>query len=172
MRTRWFGWVLLAFLTMVSESASADDHDFSRLVKVIESRYRTHRDHIPLWGFVKPVLKTARPLGANGLEIAVFEDLNLDRSGSPEELAVLVQGALNSSWRPMLCVCSKRDGERTLIYANAIGKKLRLMILTMDGDGAVVLEARFKPDNLGKWLQDPMRIREWARQRNHSDLEE
>lgn len=165
-------WLLLTCFLSVSASAFANGNDFSRLAKFVESHYQVEREHIPLWGVVKPMFEAARPLGAKGVEMVVFEDLKPGRTGGPEEFRRFTQAALGSSWQPMVRVCSRRNGGQSLIYSKTNEKDLQLMILTLDNSGAVLLEVELKPAQLAKWLHDPELIGKRLQHGVEDDLEE
>ena len=150
----------------------AEGSDFSRLAKLVESHYQVQREPIPIWGVIKPMFKAARPLGAKRFEIAVFEDLTPDRAGDSKELGRLTQGLLGPNWQRMVGVYSKANREQSLIYSKINGKDLRLMIVTLDSGGAVLLEVELKPAQLAKWLQDPQHIGESVKRMGEDDWQE
>jgi len=158
-------WQLLptCFL-LVSACAFAEERDFGRLAKVIEAHYHVQREHIPLWGAIKPMFKSTHPLGAKSLEMAVFEDLTSDRVGIPQELGGLIQKVLEPKWQPLVRVFSKKSREQSSIYSRINGRDFRLIILTLDSGGAVLLEVELEPARLARWLQDPQHIGQSVKQ--------
>ena len=169
---RSFRWLLLSCFLLVSTHVFAKGNDFVRLARLVESHYQVEREHIPLWGVIKPLFKAAHPLGANGVDMVVFEDLKPDRAGGPEELGRLVQTGLGPNWQPMVRVCSRRNGEQSLIYSKSNEKDFRLMILTLDSSGAVLLDVKLKAAQLAKWLHDPELIGRRVQHGVEDDLEE
>ena len=73
MKARALAAVLLALAA--TGAAFGGDAEFDRIVKAIESRYGTRPVHIPFMGAANFFVKVARPEGASGFKLAVFEDL-------------------------------------------------------------------------------------------------
>ena len=129
------------------------------LVKEIETRYHVKRTHIPLFGFMKPIIKMSGPAGAKTLDLAVFEDQDFYGSGqSDTEFDSRVRQILSSAWQPIVRMHSRKDGERVDIYIKTAGKDLRVMLLTRERDEAVLLQAKLDPNRLGEWLENPERM--------------
>ncbi len=52
--------VVLAGLLQPARRDFAEDRDFNRLVREVESRFHAKRMHVPLFGVAKPVIKVMR----------------------------------------------------------------------------------------------------------------
>jgi len=165
-------WLLWTCFILVSARAFAEESDFSRLARLIESRYQVQRVRVPLWGVIKPMVKSARPLGAKGLDMAVFEDLNPDLAGSSDGFESLMKGSLEPKWQSMVRVFSRRGGEQSYIYSKTHEKDFRLMIFTLDNSGAVLLEFKLKPAQLVEWLRNPELIGKRVQHGVEDELEE
>ena len=165
-------WLLCTCFILVSAPAFAEESDFSRLAKLIEFHYQVQREHIPFLGMIKPMFNAARPLGAKGMEMAVFEDLPPGRADVTQELGRLTQAALGPNWQPTVRVFSRANREQNLIYSRTNGKNFRLMILSLDSNGVVLLEVEFKPAQLAKWLRDPEHVGKCVTDKREDDWEE
>ena len=147
--------VLLLILLPSPARVLAGDRDFNEVVKQIESHYHAKRTRIPLFGLMKPVLKIVRPGGAKTLDLAVFENQDFSRGTEDTEFETVIHQTLSQEWQPLVRVHSRRDGERTYIYARESAKDLKLMIMTLEQNEAVVMQLKVKPQDLVKWLEKP-----------------
>ena len=147
---------LLALILMAAGAASAAGHEFDSIVKAIERRYDTKRLHIPFLGAANLFTKVARPAGASGFKLAVFEDLkagqNDDRSS---ELDQFMSGPAAGGLHPVIRAHSRSIGEATYIYAAEVGHSTRLLIATFTRNEATVIEVKVSMRILLQLLASP-----------------
>jgi hypothetical protein len=139
---------LLAVLLLASSAAVGADREFDRMVKAIESHYGVKRMHIPLMGVANLFVKVARPAGASGFKLAIFE--NLDSAPGYRDFADLdrfFDELSANGLRPLVRVQSRPNGE--------IGKSTRMLIATFQRNEATVIEAAVNTDLLLKTIAAP-----------------
>ena len=141
--------VALFIIWMMCVVASAQDRDVQAVVSAIEQRYGLRHRGLP-W-IAKPFIKTA---GA-GMSIELFEDQRLPDSASLKELDDLTSGALGGGWRSFIRVDSRRDHERTLIYAKPEGRHMLLLIVAADAHETTVLKMKLGGTETKNWLENP-----------------
>ena len=122
-----------------------DDRPFDRMIRRVEHHFGARRARIPFLGLATFFSGVVRPVGAKGLKLAIFE--NVDTAARGE----FVPG-IDSSWRPLLRVHSNRRADDVYMYARPEGSWTRLLLLTVDRRDAVLMEMSFKPDRLGEFL--------------------
>jgi hypothetical protein len=147
---------LLAVLLLASSAAVGADREFDRLVKAIESHYGVKRTHIPLMGVANLFVKVARPAGASGFKLAIFE--NLDSAPGYRDFADLdrfFDELSANGLRPLVRVQSRPNGESTYICTGEIGKSTRMLIATFQRNEATVIEAAVNTDLLLKTIAAP-----------------
>ena len=140
----------LALLFLASPCFGGMDQDFHAIVTAIETQYGVRHTHIPLLGFATFCVRIA---GVPGLKLAVFEHVRGANGMSPDSLADSMQAAVGTDWHPLVRVREK--GEFTLIFANADSKKLKALIVCLDGDDATVVEAKVNVSQIRKWTRNP-----------------
>ena len=150
--------IFIATLLLSSAPVSAEDPEFGLVVRQVESYFHVKRTHIPLLGFMKPVLWIARPAGAKSLELAIFEDQDFSRGLDDPEFERLIDKSMGQSWQPLVRVHSRRDSEQTTIYAKDMGKNFKLMLITLEPTEAVVMQVKLSSQELIKCLENPERI--------------
>jgi hypothetical protein len=147
---------LLAVFLAASAAAFGADREFDRLVKAVESRFGVQRTHIPLMGVANFFVKVARPEGAMGFKLAVFEDLKFNTDGDGAALDRIMAGA-SEGLHPLVRVRSRRDREWTYIYTGEAGKTTKMLVATFERNEATVIEVQLRMDALLRSLGDPAR---------------
>ncbi|MGC9950758.1 MAG: hypothetical protein ABSF64_30695 [Bryobacteraceae bacterium] len=160
--------VLAPVLTglLAAGAAFGGDAEFDRIVKAIESRYGTRPQHIPFLGVANLFVKVARPEGAAGFRLAVFEglrDLQSDGdTGQWRERDRFMDTVADSNLRPLVRVHSRHDGEATYIFVGPVskpGKSTRVLIATFERNAATVIEVKANIEKLLESLQEPEHAR-------------
>jgi hypothetical protein len=147
---------LIALLLAASAAGFGADRDFDRLVSAVEARFGVRQTHIPLMGVANMFVKVARPAGAAGFRLAVFEDLKFDADGDGAALDRIMASA-SEGLHPVVRVRSRRDREWTYIYTGEAGKITDMLIATFGAGEATVVEVQLSMDALVKALGDPSR---------------
>jgi hypothetical protein len=147
---------LLAVFLAASAAAFGADRNFDRLVNAVESRFGVRQMDIPLVGVANFFLSVARPEGAAGFRLAVFEDLKFDVDGDGAALDGIMAEA-SEGLHPLVRVRSRRDHEWTYIYTGEAGKTTRMLIATFGRSNATVVEVKLSMDALLRALADPAR---------------
>jgi hypothetical protein len=165
MRTRNRGLVFAlvpAVAASLSVPAAARDREFSAVVHHIESTYHVHRNYrFLMWG-VGMAVRVAHPEGVRSLRMAIFDDQKLSGIGDDMQFTSLLEQSLDRGWQPFVRVWSRRDNERTYIYARPRGNDLELYIISLESDEAVVLKLRMNPDKLDEMMDEPKRVSQWV----------
>jgi hypothetical protein len=145
---------LLALLLAASSAAFGAGNEFDRLVKAVESHFGVRRTYVPLMGFANFIVNVARPEGARGFKLAIFEDFRGDPA-DPELDRIMERAAGGAV--PMVRTHSRRDGEASYIYLSEAGKVSRVLIATFERHEATIVEVKVDMDRLVRLLDDPAR---------------
>ena len=142
-------------LFVAPQTARADDPEFDAITKHLKLHYNARRVHIPFLGLANFFVKIVHPAGVKSFKVAVFEKLNF----APERetgsgLALVMRSALSADWQPMVRA-SSREGEQVYVYAKPDGSNIKMMVVTVDHDEAVVARFKFSPEKLSEFLRDP-----------------
>jgi hypothetical protein len=131
------------------------DNQFRSLVKAIEKQYGTHHMRIPFLGLATFCMRVGRVPGAAGLKIAVFEHLPNSGVASNDSFQKSVQTIVGSDWHPLVRARSGEDGNLTMIYTNPDQQELRLLVVSVEGTEATVVQAKLKKSQIWKWIRKP-----------------
>jgi len=149
---------LLALLMAVSSTTYAGDSEFDRIVRAIESHYGTRRTRIPFMGMANLFVRVARPGGARGFRLAVFENLESSPSdGRQAELDQFMRGLSGSGLHSLVRVHSRAHNEFTYMFAGVAGHSTKMLIATFQCNEATVLEVKVSMETLLKTVASPKR---------------
>jgi hypothetical protein len=130
----------LGCLLLTPLAASAKDWDFRDAVEDLERHLGARRLRIPLWGVMKFIgYPVYRPLGVKDFDMAIFEDVPERLEEEPSLLRRLGPG-----WRPVLRV-RERHGDHVYLYARDEGSWIRMVMLTVDRNDAVLMHFKMRP---------------------------
>lgn len=136
-------------------TAHAKDNPFDAIAKHLKSQYKAKRRKIPFMGLANFAVKIIRPAGVKSIKVAIFEELDhASAAARDNELNLIMRNALSPEWRPLVRVRS-RDGGQTYVYATEEGKSVKLMVVNIDRDEAVIARVKVNPEKLKDFLENP-----------------
>jgi hypothetical protein len=101
-------------------------------------------------------VNVARPEGASGFKLAVFQDLKSSPEyGEWKERDRFMDTIFVGERHPLVRVHSRRDGNATYIFAEPAGKSMRVLIATFERDEATVIEVKVNMSTLVKSIEEP-----------------
>ena len=162
----------LTLLLAAASVAYGADREFDRLVNAIETHYGVKRTPIPLMGLANFVVKVARPAGAHGFKLAIFENLrSSNHPTEPWERDRFVDDICRDGMHALVVTHSRRDGESSYILAGEIGKTTKMLIATFERNEATVVEVQVDIDTLLRTIGSPDEARKMYRsdKRNRDD---
>ena len=184
MRTKRFaatGMVLLlATLSGVVAPAAAKGDDFNAAVRIIEQFYNVRHKSLPFLARagMKAATTAARISGgqrkriaeAGSVKIAFFEDQDFSSRGRIGAFKSSMNGALMTSWSPLVQTLSPKDEEQTYIYLREENDKFQVLVVTIERREAVVVQATVNPRTLALLMQNPAEMgREITNDANTND---
>jgi hypothetical protein len=155
-RQEWLVAAIAGFLLWAPSASPAGDSGFDRVVRQFEKQFDARRTRIPLMGLVNGFVKVARPGGASGLKVAVFEEAGLTPADGPQ-VDRLMQGNLGAGWKPLVRVRS-RNSEWSAVYVREAQSNFELLVASIDESDTVFVQMRMKASRLARMLQEPERI--------------
>lgn len=141
-------------LSLGSETAYADD--FGKIVRHIEVNYHVHRNHRFIMGFAGMVVKFWHVGGVKSFKGAIFENQYFDAATADSRLDEIVQSAGEHGWQPLVKSYSRRSGQHSFIYAKDEGKEVKLLIVSVEPNEAVVIQVKLDPDKMAKFMDEDM----------------
>jgi hypothetical protein len=146
--------LLLALVALLGNAASAKDQVFNNVVHHIESHYHVHRQGGFIMGFAGLVVKCSHVAGVKSFKAAIFENQQFVNTESDTQFDQVVRGALDKGWQPVVQSFSHRTGERTYIYAQYIGKDMKLLLVTLESNEAVIMQVQLNPNKMMEFVDE------------------
>lgn len=145
--------VLVAAIAAPWQNASARD-DFGKIVHHIEVNYHVHRQHRWVMGLAGFTVKFWHIAGVKSLKGAIFENQPFVNAASDTRFDEVVRAAMDSGWQPLVQSWDRHTGERTYIYAQDLGKDLKLLVVNLESNEAVVLQVKVDPKKLNDFIEE------------------
>jgi len=145
--------LIIAALVAPPQNAFAKD-DFGRIVHHIEANYHVHRQHRFAIGVAGFVVKFWHFAGVKNLKAAIFENQRFTNAASDTRFDELVRAAMDSGWQPLVQSWDRHTGERTYVYAQDLGKDMKLLVVNLESHEAVVLQVKVDPRKLNDFIEE------------------
>src|SRR5579864_4695046 len=138
-----------------AQNAFARD-DFGKIVHHIEANYHVHRQHRWVMGLAGLTVKFWHIGGVKSFKGAIFEDQPFVNAASDTRFDEVVRAAMDSGWQPLVQSWDRHTGERTYIYAQDLGKDMKVLVVNLESSEAVVLQVKVDPKKLNEFVQETM----------------
>jgi hypothetical protein len=155
--------IAVILLLFASTAVQAKDDDFKSVVKMIEQFYGVKHQGIPFLAKagMKVATTAARIKGgqakriaeAGSIKLAVFENQEFD--GDFTKFRTSLNGALSTTWMPLIQTLSATDEEQTYIFLRDAGQKFNVLVITIAERDATVVQVTLSPKNLAQLMKDP-----------------
>src|SRR6185503_2264966 len=156
MRSSMKTFLAIILLILATTTAQAKGDDFKSVVKMIEQFYGVKHIGIPFLAKagMKVTTTAARIKGgqakriaeAGSIKLAVFENQEFD--GDFMKFRTSLNGALNTTWMPVIQTISSGDGEQVYIYLREAGQKFHALVITIAQRDATVVQVTLSEKNL------------------------
>jgi hypothetical protein len=152
-RTFAFVYFLLAAFVIPTQNAFARD-DFGKIVHHIEAKYHVHRQHRWVMGLAGFTVKFWHVGGVKNFKGAIFENQPFVNAASDTRFDEVVRAAMDSGWQPLVQSWDRHTGERTYIYAQDLGKDMKVLVVNLESNEAVVLQVKVDPQKLNDFIEE------------------
>lgn len=152
--------ILLAFALMflvfafVAPSVNAQKRGYSAIVSHLKTKYQAKKVKIPFMFLARFAVNVVRPAGVKSFNVTIFEGLKFSRTTLDAEMQAAMRDSLGDEWSPILRVRS-REGEQVYMYMTEDGDNVKIMLVTIDKEQAVVVRAKFNPEKLAEFMENP-----------------
>lgn len=152
-KTFTFACLVVAGLGMPPQNAFARD-DFGKIVHHIEANYHVHRQHRWVMGLAGFTVKVWHIAGVKSFKGAIFENQPFVNAASDTRFDEVVRAAMDSGWQPLVQSWDRHSGERTYIYAQDLGKDMKVLVVSLESNEAVVLQVKVDPKRLNSFIEE------------------
>jgi hypothetical protein len=150
--------ITVALVTLAPGAALAGDESFSSVVKHIKSNY-----HAKQQGFFGAMMlarfavKVIKPAGVKNFKLAFLKDLDYSRSPGPQsaQFHSFIRSKIDERWTPLVQYSSPREKQWTYVYVTQEKEQVKLLVVTLARQDAVVLQTKFSPEKLAEFMNNP-----------------
>jgi hypothetical protein len=128
------------------------EHGFDEIVRAISDQLHTRPMHIPFFGLVNAATLVAQPAGVKHIDLAVFENLDLN-DHAVKDVAEVIRKSAGGRWKPFVQVRSRE--ETVIVYMEEDRADCRLLVATVETGELTLVEVNLNPKGLQVWLNDP-----------------
>ena len=148
--------VVLLILTPVV--ALAGDESFSTVVKHIKTNY-----HAKQQGFFGAMMiarfavKVIKPAGVKNFKLVLLKDLDYSDTPTPKagQFHSFIQDKIDPCWTPLLQYSSPREKQWTYAFITREKEDVKVLVITLQEQNAVVLQTKFSPAKLVEFMNNP-----------------
>jgi hypothetical protein len=150
--------ITVTLLTLAPAAALAGDESFSSVVKHIKSNY-----HAKQQGFFGAMMlarfavKIIKPAGVKNFKVVLLRDLDYSEAPSPRggHFHSFIQTKIDPQWAPLVQYSSPREKQWTYVYITREKDDVKLLVVTLQQNDAVVLQTKFSPARLVEFMNNP-----------------
>ena len=137
-----------------ASAATAKPNEYDMVVKRLREKYKAKKVSIPFMSLARAIVAVARPAGVKAFKITVFEGLQISKETLDSEMKAGLGEIFGEGWVPILHVRS-REGEQVYMYMREAREDVKINLVTIDKEQAVVVRATFNPDKLVEFMNNP-----------------
>ena len=143
----------LAF-TIIVPNAAAKGNEFDAVCDHLETKYQAKKVKIPFMWLARFAVGVVRPAGVKSFKVTIFKNLQFSPESLNDEMKLVMRDAFSDEWSPILRVHSAQ-GEQVYMNMRESGNSVKILLVTFNKDEAVVVRAKFNPDKLVKFIENP-----------------
>lgn len=132
------------------------EHDFNDIVRAVSDELHARPLSIPFFGLVNFATSVAHPAGVKHLDLAIFEDLDLDEH-AVRNIGEAVRRSTKGSWKPFVEVRSRN--ETVIVYIHEDSADCKLLVTAVETGEVTLVEVKLNPENLQVWLNGDHGVR-------------
>ena len=150
--------ITVIMLTLAPAAALAGDESFSSVVKHIKSNY--HGKQQGFFGAMmvaRFAVKMIKPAGVKNFKLVYLKDLDYSEAPSPTtgRFHSFIQSKIDPRWTPLVEYSSPRERQWTYVYITRENDDVKVLVVTLQKQDAVVLQTKFSPAKLVEFMNNP-----------------
>lgn len=150
--------ITVTLLTLAPAAALAGDESFSSVVKHIKTNY--HGKQQGFFGAMmvaRFAVKMIKPAGVKNFKLVYLKDLDYSESPSPTtgQFNSFIQSKIDPRWTPLVQYSAPREKQWTYVYITRENDDVKVLVVTLQKQDAVVLQTKFSPAKLVEFMNNP-----------------
>ncbi|REJ77698.1 MAG: hypothetical protein DWQ47_15115 [Acidobacteria bacterium] len=144
----------LLFNAVAAPAVAGKKNEYDAVCDHIEERYEAKKVKIPFMWLARAAVGIVKPAGVRSFKVTIYRELKFSRESLDTEMRSIMSEAFSKEWSPILRVIT-RDGEQIYMNMREHKKNVKVFLVSINRDEAVVVRAKFDPDKLVEFLDDP-----------------
>ena len=145
--------VVILIATFLTATVVAKPDPYKMMVNHLKKKYNAKQMRLPfVIGLASFGARIYTKGAVKGLKVAIFKEQNFSVPIQDPGFETVFK-SFDASWSPMIRFYSRKQMQRTYLYAKEVGKDYQVMITTMQPDNAVVLSVKVNPEQLAKFIE-------------------
>jgi hypothetical protein len=141
-------------LTAMVPQTFANGNEFDAVCNHLKSKYQAKKVKIPFMWLARFTVGVVRPAGVKSFKVTVFRGLQFSPETLNEEMKLVMRDAFSEDWTPILRIRS-HTGEQVYMNMREAGESVKVLLVTINKDEAVVVRAKFNPEKLAEFVENP-----------------
>ncbi len=146
--------LFIIFGSFAVSTADARRNEFDAVCDQIESKFQAKKVKIPFMWLARFAVGIVRPAGVKSFKVTTYTDLKFTRESLDQEMRSVMRDSFSQDWSPILRIRSK-GGEQVYMNMRESGNSIKILVVTVNNDQATVIRAKFNPDKLADFLDNP-----------------
>jgi hypothetical protein len=145
-------------LSLFAGVAFADDKSYSQVVKHIKSSYRAKQQgFFGAMMLARLAVKIIQPAGVKNFKVTMLRELDYSDGPSPASKAfqAYLREKITPNWTPLISYSAPRERQWTYVYSTQEKDDIKLLIVTVQKQDAVVVQTKFSPSKLAEFMNNP-----------------
>ena len=152
--------VVLVVLSFASASLCADnkpdDKSYSTFINYLKSNYHAKgQGAFGMVTFARFLVKVIKPAGVKNFKISMLRDLQFTTAKVDDDLGAFIRKNVHQDWRPLTQVVSLKNKQYVYVYFAPDKDDAKFLIVAVQQKDAFVIQFKFNPDRLAKFLENP-----------------
>ncbi len=146
--------VIILILSFATAIVPAKPNEFKAVVNHFKNKYHAKQMRIPfVFGLVGLGARFYTKGAIKGLKIAIFPDQDLSHAILDRSFDTTLANSFDTNWTPMVRTYSKKDPQRTILYAKEDGKDMQVILASIEKDNGVVVSFKINPGALARFIE-------------------
>jgi len=150
--------VVIAITSVAPVVALGGDESFSSIVKHIKTSYNAKQQgFFGAMMLARFAVKVIKPAGVKNFKLALLRDLDYSRGAAPADGSFhsFIQSKIDPCWAPLVEYSAPRERQWTYVYVTREKEDVKILVVTLQRQDAVVLQTKFSPDKLAEFMNNP-----------------
>lgn len=150
--------ITVSLISLAPVVALGGDESFSSVIKHLKKNYNAKQQgFFGAMMIARFAVKVIKPAGVKNFKMVYLKDLDYSHAESPERghFHSFIRDAIDPKWAPLVEYSSPREKQWSYVYVTREKEDVKLLVVTLQKQNAVVLQTKFSPEKLVEFMNNP-----------------